>query len=312
MSTRLVTDVRAYMEEELQISFNLLFSESPDFRQACRCDECRHKITMLEEFESEIKWKKRLVGRYNLELDNIQLHCSSLRSAVGWTQGMLDLLYKHLEEVYQKSGAKFSRKRSRSDDLMGDMYYELVEMHGSCNLIDEHFENITTVVGKPSLDPIGPEIHYGFIKYEITAVKDKAFAILQQMAKLDDEMEKKGAEEGLDHSISKHYLEEQIKLVMELPAREVCEEATNIIPVALSVPYKRLLVREASTFIFGTSRDIIRERDSFWQQFLKRPSSGESKEHVSNGLNQTLHSLLQKVQDFKDHWEEKYAAIIGA
>ncbi|GER46694.1 S-layer protein [Striga asiatica] len=98
---------------------------------------------------------------------------------------------------------------------------------------------------------------------------------------------------------------------MELPVGEVYQEAIKIIPLAVSLPYKRLLVDKAFTFISGTCRDIIRERDYFWRHYHKRPSSGVSNEHVSNGLNQTLHSLLQKVQDFKGHWGEKYAPIIG-
>ncbi|KAL6533359.1 hypothetical protein OROMI_027471 [Orobanche minor] len=72
------------------------------------------------------------------------------------------------------------------------------------------------------------------------------------------------------------------------------------------------MVRKARNYISSIVRAMIRSRMEFWRRYKESPSlisKGNGKEHRSNGLNNTLDSLLNKVKSFKNQWVKEYASF---
>ncbi|CAA0824699.1 Unknown protein, partial [Striga hermonthica] len=232
---------------------------------------------------------------FDKKLDRDDTVCTSLSTTAKWSRILLDSLFRHLKEVYEKLGVPFTL---HSDNNFGDI---AVRIHKK--LIDYHLLDETEEVepdDKFLLSPISDKMPHLFFLYDGTKVKDEAFHILKIIAKLEKEheMKKKAAQEHgevLDPLISKKYIEEQIKLVEQLPVEGLQEEATEQIPIVFLAPQTRVVVEEVLSLIDKTCRAVVKERNVFWKQNPEcRASASESKGHHLNGLNKTLDSLLEK------------------
>ncbi|CAA0813041.1 Unknown protein, partial [Striga hermonthica] len=101
-------------------------------------------------------------------------------------------------------------------------------------------------------------------------------------------------------------------MVKQFPIEKLYAEADELIHKFCPIYEKKVMLGEISVYIAKTSRSIVRERMSFWRRIDEHPSSeetarkGQSKTHMSNGLDKTLDLLLTMVDVFKSQWKREY------
>ncbi|CAA0813039.1 Unknown protein, partial [Striga hermonthica] len=246
--------------------------------------------------------------------------CFTLVNAAKWTVDMLDLLLRQLEDLCEKSGIPLKLENDPAAANLETVFLRLAHMLKDNGVISS--------IETPEYDKehyvtcVSFEIADGVLCYQRTKASDRASALLQVMAQVDDdhEREKKAAEaEGkmLAPSISKRFIEKQIEVVKKFPVEELYVEAEKLVSKICPIEEKRLMGREIRLYITKTNRAMIVEIKGFWQQYVE-PSSlddvgsqGAGIRHDLNGLNKTLDSLLIMVDMFKSQWEKKYDPFVA-
>ncbi|KAL3653670.1 hypothetical protein CASFOL_003351 [Castilleja foliolosa] len=104
---------------------------------------------------------------------------------------------------------------------------------------------------------------------------------------MDKKMDK-AHEMSIDPAISKKYIEKQIELVKKLPVDDLLHEVNEPIDDI-------------------RSRDFHVKMKKFWQGCPSLATEGS--DHNSNGLNETLESLIDEVKSFEDQWAQEYATF---
>ncbi|GFP94775.1 hypothetical protein PHJA_001621900 [Phtheirospermum japonicum] len=285
-----------------------------DFTEACPCHECGSKISELNDFEKEIKAKKKLITEYAVQEQAKEDLCMLLIGAAFCTNRMLDLLHKSLKAVSEKSEVPSALKKSHSAAKLGVIYQNMTQMLIDSNLIGKPEEKVPdddadAAAADESYDVLG-EIDSGFFYYKKTKAKDKAYVLLQEIEKLEKhhEMDKKTAEaqkKALDPSISRGYIEKQIELVKMFPVEELQLEAAELIAEICPRDVHLNMFGKARQYISNTCAAMITKRKAFCRGCTSPGSKG--KEHSLNGLDQTLDWLIEKANSFKKQWKEEYA-----
>ncbi|KAL3653665.1 hypothetical protein CASFOL_003346 [Castilleja foliolosa] len=261
----------------------VLFHSEFDFSKACSCDHCRLKIARLMQFEKEIQAKKRRITKYLSETSDKEDLCLDIATCVNWTKCLLDLLLKNLKAVCKDSRVPLKLQKcsvSRLDTLDKEITQKLrdVKVIGP----DQHDYS------QYSTPTVLDTLRNGYYEFGKTKAKNKAFDIIKKIEKLENDhnMEKKIAEaqkSSIDPAVSKKYIEEQIEFVEDIPVDELLQEFNELI-------------------------GNMRPRDyhiEFWQGAPSLATGGT--DHNSNGLNETLDSLLVEVKSFDDQWRDDYA-----
>ncbi|GFP94757.1 hypothetical protein PHJA_001620100 [Phtheirospermum japonicum] len=212
---------------------------------------------------------------------------------------MLDLLHKNLKAkaVSEKSGVPLTLTRSGSAAKLEAIHQNIVQMLRDNGLIgkpedeekvhDDDDDNESCDVLK-EIDTGVRTLSQQRFYYDQTKAKDKAYVLLQEIEKLenDHEKDKKIAEaqqKSLDPAVSMKYIEKQFELVKALPVEELQEEIEELIAeICPGTPIRR---------------------------------SSEGNDHSSNGLNETLDSLIDRlvkalpVEELQEEIEELIAEI---
>ncbi|KAL3653671.1 hypothetical protein CASFOL_003352 [Castilleja foliolosa] len=287
----------------------VLFHPESDFTNACSCDQCCPKIARLMQFEKEIQAKKRLLQKYNSETNDKEELCSGISGCADLTKQLFDLLQKKTQG--SELGVSWRVDDSSSAAKLGIIDEKITRIlieRGLCGEPDEKDPNLHDLDD----DDVLETIHIGYYRWGKTKAKDTAYAIMEEIEELENDhnMEKKMAEEQnttIDPAISKKYIEKQIELVKKLPVDDLLHEVNELIGDIRSRDFHYKMYKETREFISKTCFAIIQKRKKFWQG---RPSlATEGSDHNSNGLNETLDSLIDEVKSFEDQWEKEYATF---
>ncbi|GFQ07859.1 hypothetical protein PHJA_002929900 [Phtheirospermum japonicum] len=295
-----------------------LWPPGSDFSKACSCRECGEKIKELKDFEKQIKANKKLITKYIVQVDDKVDLCLHIASNSHWTKWMLDLLHKNLKAkaVSEKSGVPLTLTRSGSAAKLEAIHQNIVQMLRDNGLIGkpEDEEKVHDDDDDNESCDVLKEIDTGRFYYDQTKAKDKAYVLLQEIEKLenDHEKDKKIAEaqqKSLDPAVSMKYIEKQFELVKALPVEELQEEIEELIAEICPRDAHQKMYEKARNYISNTCYAIISKRKEFWQGSL--PLASEGNDHSSNGLNETLDSLIDRVNLFEDQWKKDYAPFFN-
>ncbi|KAL3653666.1 hypothetical protein CASFOL_003347 [Castilleja foliolosa] len=291
----------------------VLFHPEFDFTNACSCDQCRPEIARLMKFEKDIQAKRRLIQKYNSETNDKEELCSGISDCADLTKQLFDLLQKKLKAVYEELEIPWEVDNSSSAANLGivdEKIFQTLIDRGLSGEPDEkdpnvHYPNDSNVLNK---------IRIGYYRYGKTKAKDKAYPIMKDIEKLekDHQMEEKMAKAqktSLNPAISKKYLEKQIELVKKLPVNDLLHEVNELIGDIRSRDFHLKMYEEARELISKTCFAIIQKRKKFWQGAPSLSTEGIG--HNSNGLNETLKSLIAEVDSFEHQWENCYAKFLA-
>ncbi|KAL3653643.1 hypothetical protein CASFOL_003324 [Castilleja foliolosa] len=277
-----------------QVMDCVLWRPESDFSKACSCDQCRPKIARLMQFEKEIQAKKRLLGDYHSETNDKEDLCLGIFTCVNWTKWLSIMFLKNLKAVCKESRVTVKLEKcsvSRLETLDKQLFQKLIE-HKFVGPPDEKDQDRDAVDSEDSTTTdsyhVLKTLRHGYYHYGKTKAKYKALDIIKNIEKIenDHDMDKKIAEAqktSIDPAVSKNYLEKQIELVEELPVDELLYEFNELIGNM-------------------RPRDYLIE---FWQGAPSLATEGS--DHNSNGLNETLDSLIYEVKSFEDQWRDDYA-----
>ncbi|KAL3653664.1 hypothetical protein CASFOL_003345 [Castilleja foliolosa] len=302
-----------------QIMDCVLWLPESDFTIACSCDQCRLKIARLMKFEKDLQAKKSLIENYLCQTNDKEETCMNISTCVNWTKRLFNMFQKNLKAVCKELEVPLKLdKCSRLETLDKYVTQKLID----CQIIgprvekDQDPDTVDSEDSTPSDSYIVLEtLGHGYNHYERTIAKDKAFDIIKKIENLENahDMAKKIAQAekmSLDPAVSKNYLEEQIEYVEKLPIDELLHEFDELIGRFHTRDYHNAVYDKAREFISKTCFDMIEKGKKFWQG---APSlSTECSDHNSNGLNETLDSLIYEVNSFEDQWRDDYAKFFNS
>ncbi|GFP94755.1 hypothetical protein PHJA_001619900 [Phtheirospermum japonicum] len=263
----LLTNIEGFSLPSLHISQHIyetnygivnLWPPESDFSKACSCRECGEKIKELKDFEKQIKAKKDLITKSGVPL-TLERSDSAAK---------LEVIDEKIDQMLRDNGFDWPNWRRTfpddDNDDDDDKSYDVLE-----------------------------EIDTGLYYYRQTKAKEKAYVLLQEIEKLEKEHEKdkKTAEDPAVSSMK--YIEKQVELVKALPVEELQEEVEELIAEICPRDVHLKMCRKARDYISSTCYAMISKRKEFWLGCTSLASKGNG--HSSNGLKQTLDSLLDKL-----------------
>ncbi|KAL3653622.1 hypothetical protein CASFOL_003303 [Castilleja foliolosa] len=291
---------------------NLWTPAELDFRKVCCCDDCLPKIERLNQFEKEMKAKRNLISAYLVQMDRKENLCISIANCAGWNKRTLEFFQKKLKAVSEKSGVPWTPIKCIS--TAEDIDKEITHMLRKCGILpqlndddDDDDDDDSAIVDDDDDDDdddVLGSIDYALFYYKKTKSNNNAYAILQEMEKLEKDRQMEEQNKNLDPAFSKNYIEKQIEELKKLSVEDLRNEVKKVIAEIRPKDHRKLF-EEARQSMYDACYAIIGKRMEFWQ---KSPSvANEGNEHISNGLEETLNSLLDEVNSFEKKWEDNYA-----
>ncbi|CAH9070493.1 unnamed protein product [Cuscuta epithymum] len=302
-------DVEALQKE---VDAHVLFPPESDFSKVCSCDECSAKVKVLKEFEADLRDKQNRVLELIDQQDPDLMNCIALGAASYWTRSLLDRLHRELELLYEKSGASRTLKRSKSEQELIDVSFQISNMLIDNKLLDK-IDPVEISGAKYSDDrPLAWEIKSGYVWYGDTRFKNAAFEIIKKIEEIENhhENDKKSAQEeerSLDPSISKKHIDDQIMLLKKLPVGQLHHDCQKFVP-------KVARALKADNDINSIYRTMIIIRRLFWKKYQMIDSSTSNtneQSHSWSGLKLTLELLAEQANSFRELWDKEYDQHFG-
>ncbi|KAL3653672.1 hypothetical protein CASFOL_003353 [Castilleja foliolosa] len=293
-----------------QVRDCVLWPPQSDFSKVCSCDECCPKIERLNQFEKEIKAKRKLISAYQSQMENKEHLCLSIFSSAEWTKRTLGFFQKKLKAVSEKSGVSWTLGKSSSAAKLEVIVEEIDQMVRGCDLLREDDDDYAFDDDDDEAYDVLRNMESGLYYYKNTKAKDKAYALIREIEKLEKDCEMdmitaKAQNKSIDPAISKKCIEKQIELLKTLPVEELKHEIKELIAEIhpIHVHMKMFLKAKQSTYIICGA--IIVKRKMFWQKYSSLATKDNG--HNSSELKETLDSLIDKVNSFEDQWKKEFA-----
>ncbi|KAL3653733.1 hypothetical protein CASFOL_003414 [Castilleja foliolosa] len=282
-----------------QVRYFVLFPPDKDFSQVCSCDVCRPKIQCLNEFQKEIKAKMSLISKYGADLDNNkENHCLSITLSAYWPRRMLGFLENKLKAAVSE-GSGVSWTLEKSDSAAAELKRidkEIAKRLNDAGLLGDPGDTIQMTM----MMMITMSISWIKLIMGNTKAKDEAYVLFEGIESLEKDwlMHKETSDA--------HKLERQIEIVKKFPVGKLQDEVEELIEKIPSREFFSMIFGKARDYIYNVSYSFIRKRQEFWKGF-SLPTKGN--DHSSNGLKETLDSLIEEVISFKERWNEEFAPV---
>ncbi|KAL3653645.1 hypothetical protein CASFOL_003326 [Castilleja foliolosa] len=283
----------------------ILWQPETDFTRACSCDRCRLKIARLMDFEKEIQAKKRLAQNYLSQLNRNEELCLTICSCAEWPRKMLHLLQNKLKAVCEELEVPWEHEEYARFEVIDEAITQKLRNCGLLGKPEEKDDDDTYSVAIPESRTVLDYADTGDFLFNQTNIKNDACNIIKDIEKLEKDHNKDN--NSIDPSVSKIYIQKQIKLVKDLPVEDLVDEVEELIAFIHPRDKKFNKFHESRNCIYCTCAVIITKKKEFWQG---APSLAiEGGHHDSNKVDKILDSLLDEVKSFEAIWEREYANL---
>ncbi|KAL3653673.1 hypothetical protein CASFOL_003354 [Castilleja foliolosa] len=285
-----------------QVRLCELWTPESDFLKVCSCDECRPKIQRLNQFEEEIQSKQNLIGVYIGQLDSKEWLCFNICTSAQWTKDMFGFLNKKLKRISEELGVSCTLEKSSSADELELVDKQIVQRLTEVGLLRKSVDSGATGEYDEDDDDILGKLETARWYYRKTKVKDEVYALLQDIENLENDWDW----EMDNKTVEAQKLGKQIELMEKFPMKELQNEVEELIAELFPREPHEMKEKKAKKLIHKVSYSCIRKRKDFWEG---SPLPTQGNEHCSNGLEETLDSLLQEVNVFNEQWNKEFAPI---